>query len=63
MKTGVAELTSSVKAKYMAEYLLAAAGRSVWSQFVDWDSIAEGQGGSSFKYVAYETMESDGSTA
>ena len=59
MKTGVAQLSSSVKAKYMAEYLLAAAGRSVWSQFVDWDSIVEGQGGSSFKYVAYETMESD----
>lgn len=59
MKTGVAQLTSSVKAKYMAEYLLAAAGRSVWSQFIDWDSIVEGQGGSSFKYVAYETMESD----
>lgn len=58
-KTGVVELTNSVKAKYMAEYLLAAAGRSVWSQFVDWDTIIEGQGGSSFKYVAYETMDSD----
>jgi len=58
-KTGVAELTASVKAKYMADYLLAAANKSVWSQFVDWDTIVEGQGGSSFNYVAYENMDSD----
>ena len=58
-KTGVSELADSVKAKYMADYLLAAAKKAVWSQFVDWDNIAEGQGGSSFKYVAYEAMDSD----
>ena len=58
-KTGVAELDDSVKVKYMTDYLLAAANRSVWSQFVDWDSIKEGQGGSSFNFVAYEAMESD----
>ncbi|GAJ10050.1 unnamed protein product, partial [marine sediment metagenome] len=57
--TGVAELSNSVKIKYMAEYLLAAANRSVWSQFVDWDTITEGQGGSAFNYVAYQAMESD----
>ena len=58
-KTGVAELDDSVKVKYMSDYLLAAADRSVWSQFVDWDSIIEGQGGSSFNFVAYEAMDAD----
>lgn len=58
-KTGVAELTESVQTKYMSDYLLAAADRSVWSQFVDWDVITEGEGGSKFHYVAYQAMESD----
>lgn len=58
-KTGTTDLTDSVKAKYMAEYLLAAANKAVWSQFVDWDTIIEGQGGSSFKYVAYSPLDSD----
>jgi len=62
-KTGVAELDDSVKTKYMSDYLLAAANKSVWSQFVDWDVITEGQGGSSFKYVAYEAMDSDDAAA
>ncbi len=59
MKTGVAELSDSVKTKYMTDYLLAAAGKSVWSQFVDWDIIVEGLGGKEFEYVAYEAMDSD----
>ncbi len=42
---------------------MAAAERAVWSQFVDWDSIVEGQGGRSFEYVAYETMDSDDAAA
>jgi len=58
-KTGVAELDDSVKTKYMSDYLLAAAGKVVWSQFVDWDTIVEGLGGKDFEYVAYEAMESD----
>ena len=58
-KTGVAELDDSVKTKYQSDYLLAAAYKSVWSQFVDWDKIVEGQGGSSFEFVAYEEMDSD----
>lgn len=58
-KTGVAELADSVKEKYMSDYLLAAANKSVWSQFVDWDPIIEGQGGKDFRYVAYEAMDSD----
>jgi len=58
-KTGIAELTDSVKTKYMTDYLLAAASKSVWSQFVDWDVITEGLGGKDFEYVAYEAMESD----
>ena len=59
MKTGVAELSDSVKTKYMTDYLLAAANKSVWSQFVNWDTIVEGQGGSAFEYVAYDAMDSD----
>jgi len=58
-KTGIAELDDSVKTKYMTDYLLAAAEKAIWSQVVDWDSIAEGQGGKDFRYVAYEAMESD----
>ena len=62
-KTGVSELDDSVKTKYMADYLLAAAERAVWAQFVDWDDVKEGQGGSSFEYVAYQAMESDDNAA
>ena len=61
--TGIAELDDSVKVKYMSDYLMAAAERAVWSQFVDWDVINEGQGGSSFNYVAYEAMDSDDAAA
>jgi N4-gp56 family major capsid protein len=55
--TDVAALTNAVKTKFQTGFLVAAKGTEVWGQFVDWESITEGQGGSSFDFGAFEEMQ------
>jgi len=58
--TGITQLDDSVHTKYQSDYLVAAAQKDVWGQFVDWeDPIQEGNGGSTFTYLGYEEMNDD----
>ncbi len=51
-KTQTTTLTNAVVTKYQSDYLLAAFGEGIWAQFVDWERVVEGQGGSSYDWPA-----------
>jgi len=62
-ETGVSALSNAVKVKYQTDFLLAAAEKQIWGQFVDWDGVAMGSGGSSFEAVAFQPMDSEDTSA
>lgn len=57
--TTTTTLDDSVKAKYMSDYLIAAHGAAVWSQYVSWkEPIPDtGGGASSFNWPVYHEMD------
>ena len=55
--TGTNNLPAAVVRRYLREYVLHAYGNEVWAQFVDWQSMPEGNSGSSFDFPALVEME------